>query len=209
MLEGGPWSFEQNMLVYTRVNGAEEANAVNLNEMDIWAQVYDLPSGFVSENIMRSIGTYIGRYVKTDPSSLDGMWKPYVRIRVKLDIEKPLKRRMKIKREGGDWVWINFKYECLGNFCFVCGILGHVERDCNLVYANPDKQMEKAYGTWLRALNRNAKNNTGARWLRNVDGGGGGVEVDGGRRNSGMGSGSMGMKARFSGGSGCHARKRG
>ena len=75
---------------------------------------------------------------------------------------------MKIKREGDNWSWINFKYEHLGTFCFVCGILGHSERDCNIVYRNTDKVIEKAYGVWLRAPSKNAaKMNTGAKWLRN------------------------------------------
>lgn len=68
---------------------------------------------------------------------------------------------------------MNFKYERLSTFCFVCGILGHSERDCAIVYANPDKLVEKPYGTWLRAPVKNSKNqNIGARWLRNgADGG--------------------------------------
>lgn len=42
-----------------------------------------------------------------------------------------------------------------------------------VVYANPDKLIEKAYGVWLRALLRNAtKQNIGARWLRNGGDGG-------------------------------------
>lgn len=37
-----------------------------------------------------------------------------------------------------------------------------------MVYANPDKQVDRAYGTWLRAPSRNAQNqNVGSRWLRN------------------------------------------
>lgn len=88
-----------------------------------------------------------------------------------MNVTKPLKRRMKIKREGGTWSWINFKYERLATFCFVCGLLGHSERDCSIVYANPGKEIDKAYGTWLRAPGRNTKVNIGARWLRNGGGG--------------------------------------
>lgn len=52
-------------------------------------------------------------------------------------------------------------------------MLGHSDRNCEVVYANPDKVIERAYGTWLRAPGKNAKDqNIGSRWLRNgVDGG--------------------------------------
>lgn len=195
VIEGGPWSFEQSMLVYEKLNGGEDAQSIVLNGMDIWVQVYDIPTGLISENILRSVGMYIGQYIKTDSNSFDGGWKQYARIRVTLDINKPLKRRMKLKREGGSWSWVNFKYERLGNFCFVCGMLGHVERECSVVYANPGKVIEKAYGVWLRAPNRNVKNNVGARWLRNVDGGWSGIGGGGGK--GAMASGSTDDSARF------------
>lgn len=126
VLDGGPWSFEQSMLVYHKMTETEDPHLVQLNAVDIWVQVYDIPTGFISENILKSIGMYIGKYIKSDPASLDGRWKPFVRIRVTLDIQQPLKRRMKIKREGGSWHWVNFKYERMGSFCFVCGIVFRV-----------------------------------------------------------------------------------
>lgn len=172
VLEGGPWSFEQNMLIYKQVKEMEDLQAVDLNEVKIWVQVRDVPKGFISENIMKSVGMYVGKYVKSDPANFDNTWKSYVRTGVTLDIRKPLKRHMKIKREGGEWSWPNFKYERLGTFCFVCGVLGHTDRDCNIVYENPDKEIEKAYGVWLRAQNRSNKVGLGARWLRNTDGSG-------------------------------------
>lgn len=112
------------------------------------------------------MGSSIGTYIKSDPCTFVGDWKPYVRIRVSSNINKPLKRRLKIKREGNEWSWLNFKYERLGTFCFVCGFMGYSERDCNVVYAHPEKVVEKAYGAWLCAPSRNARNNTGSRWLR-------------------------------------------
>lgn len=167
VIEGGPWSFEQAMLVYHQIREGEDPTAVPLKNVEMWVQIYDIPRGFLSENILKSVGSAIGEYIKSDPGTFEGGWKPYVRIRVFLNVEKPLKRRLKIKREGDSWCWLNFKYERLGMFCFVCGIIGHTERDCNVVYANPEKMIEKAYGVWLRAPNKGAKSNPGARWLMN------------------------------------------
>lgn len=197
VMEGGPWSFEQNMLVYHQMQDGEEAHQVVFNELDIWVQIYDIPKGFISESILKSIGASIGMYVKSDPSNFDSTWKTFVRIRVKIDLQKPLKRRMKIKREGGNWSWVNFKYERLGSFCFVCGIIGHTERECNIVYANPDKEVERAYGAWLRAPGRGGRYNAGARWLRNSEGGGGWSAYGGDTRQQSDGSGSSKEMAIF------------
>lgn len=172
VIDGGPWSFEQATLVLHQLANGEDPNTVKLQYVEMWVQVYDIPRGLLSENILRSVGASIGKFIRMDTNTLDGAWKPFARIRVMINVEKPLKRRLKIKREGDSWNWINFKYERLGTFCFVCGILGHSERDCNIIYENPDKVIDKAYGVWLRAPSKNtAKLNTGARWLRNTSDG--------------------------------------
>lgn len=173
VLDGGPWTFEQNLLVYHCLKDNEDPHLVSLNSMDIWVQVYDLPKEMVSDSILRSIGNYVGSFVKADPANISGGWRMYMRVRVTMDISKPLKRRMKIKREGGDWSWINFKYERLSMFCFVCGLIGHSERDCGIIYANPEKEVPRAYGVWLRAPTKNSQSqNLGAKWLRSATDGG-------------------------------------
>lgn len=173
VVEGGSWTFKQSLLVYRPLMENEDPHVQKLNEVDIWVQVYDVPKGCISESILKSIGNYVGVFIKSDPKNIDGVWKPFVCIRVTIDIDKPMRRRMKIKRDGGAWNWVNFKYERLSTFCFVCGMLGHSERECAIVYANPEKEFERASGAWLRAPNRNAANkNIGARWLRNGSDGG-------------------------------------
>lgn len=46
--------------------------------------------------------------------------------------------------------------------------MGHSDRDCGVVYANPDKEIDRAYGPWLRAPSKNNQSHSiGARWMRN------------------------------------------
>lgn len=192
VLEGGPWTFEQNLLVTHQLQEGDDPHTVLLNYMDIWVQLYDIPNGCFSEKIIQGIGNYVGKLIKTDPLNLNGMWKAYARVRVTMDVTKPLKRKMKLKREGGDWNWVNFKYERLSTFCFVCGIMGHSERDCGIVYAHPDKEISRAYGSWLRAPARGGKNlNIGSKWLRN------GVDGSGAWKTPEMSSPAAAMGARF------------
>ena len=46
-----------------------------------------------------------------------------------VDVLIPLVR-YKIKLRNGNLHRVNFKYERLGTFCFMCGMLSHTERFC-------------------------------------------------------------------------------
>jgi hypothetical protein len=58
-----------------------------------------------------------------------------MRIRDKVDVRQPLKKDAKVKKKEGGWSIVNFKYEKLGIFCFVCGIMGRAENKCEVCYA--------------------------------------------------------------------------
>ena len=64
------------------------------------------------------------------------IWRNYLRVQVSLDIWKPLNSKMRIKLAGSEWDWIEFKYEGLLNFCFVCGKIRHTERFCEKVFSD-------------------------------------------------------------------------
>lgn len=100
VIEGGPWSFEQATLLLHQLLPGKDPCTIKLQNTEMWVQVYDIPRGFLSENVLKSVGASIGQYVRADSNTFDGIWKPYVRIRVLINTDKPLKRRMKIKREG-------------------------------------------------------------------------------------------------------------
>ena len=50
-----------------------------------------------------------------------------MRIKVKIDVRLPLKMWKKISCKGGSGSIVSFKNERLPNFCFICGLLGHIE----------------------------------------------------------------------------------
>ncbi|KAK4394218.1 hypothetical protein Sango_1892600 [Sesamum angolense] len=81
------------------------------------------------------------------------VWGSSVRIRVAIDITKPLKRALKIHTVLGDELMISFTYERLLNFCYLCGCLGHLLRQCErqLQEDFKDQGDNPPYGSWLRA----------------------------------------------------------
>lgn len=72
-------------------------------------------------------------------------------------------------------------------------------RDCNVVYANLDKELERPYGTWLRTPNKNVKTGAGSRWLRNGEGRSNWEETVGKSKTPVDGEGMEQTTARFTG----------
>ena len=83
-----------------------------------------------------------------------------------MDVHKPLKRRMKIKKSGGEWLWVDFRYERLNLLCFICGCLGHTDRKCSKSYEYPKGNVLKPYDSWMRASHRKLPVHGGDRWFR-------------------------------------------
>ena len=134
VIEGSPWSFNRRALLIGRMNDNMNPRCVPLNTIDLWVEVHDVQPGFMSERIMQEVGNQVGRYISLCPSNYKGVWREYMRIRVTIDITKPLRRRMKVRKSGNEWSWITFKYGHVPTFCFICGIIGHADKFCSKLF---------------------------------------------------------------------------
>ena len=77
----------------------------------------------------------------------------FLRIRVILDLTKPLCRGRRITTAKGGDGWVSFRYERLPIMCYGCGMLTHNDRDCTSGSRARGTQSEgdKQFGSWLRA----------------------------------------------------------
>lgn len=128
VMRGGPWSFDNAMLVLAEIPKGEESVNVPLWHLNIWVQIFDLPSGLMSEVVGKQLGDFFGEFIEYDHKNNTSVWREYMRIKVRIDVRKPLKRKKKITKRNGTEVIVSCKYERLGDFCFNCGILTHTER---------------------------------------------------------------------------------
>ncbi|KAL0347999.1 UNVERIFIED_CONTAM: hypothetical protein Sangu_1027700 [Sesamum angustifolium] len=69
-----------------------------------------------------------------------------MRIRVSVEVSKPLKRVLKLRTTLADEQLLSFTYERLPNFCYLCGCLGHLSK-----FTDPGEAT--SFGPWMRATN--------------------------------------------------------
>jgi hypothetical protein len=94
-----------------------------------------------------------------------------MRIRVQIDVRKPLKIDYKVKDKEGEWCIVKFKYEKLGIFCFVCGIMGHAENKCEVLFAKEHGDGVHEWSSEIRADLRRQGGRITSKWLREETGG--------------------------------------
>ncbi|MBA0873305.1 hypothetical protein Goshw_000636 [Gossypium schwendimanii] len=63
-----------------------------------------------------------------EKSEISGEW---CRLKINLNVQKPLQRGIFVSMDNMNKWWIYFKYEKLPMFCFGCGRVGHGLSDCS------------------------------------------------------------------------------
>jgi 14-3-3 protein epsilon len=153
VFQGGPWLFDNHMLVLKKLNVGDDPITAELDEAEMWVQIFNLPFGYMSPSIGEFIGSHLGRFIKYDDYNSYGAWRLYMRIRVAVKVNEALKKSLTFEKEDGGIVHLHFKYEKLGVFCFECGLIGHSESFCPKRFDPDFVEGEKGWGNFIRAGN--------------------------------------------------------
>ena len=144
--QNGPWNFDNNLLLLCRWRRGLSAANIKFTHSPFWVQIWGLPFELMSEEVGRKLGNSIGRFIEMDRQARQSEQAKFMRIRVDLQLDKPLRRGGRVASVVGEKCWVSFRYERLPVFCFQCGKLGHDEKHCLDLL---DQQNPKQYGDWL------------------------------------------------------------
>lgn len=147
-----PWQLSNSLMVFKKAVGNEKIADLVLNEVPFWVQIHDLEIQLLTRYVGELLGSKIGRVLEVDCATNSLAWGRCLRVRVLLNVTKSLTRGTKIDFNGTTSVVI-FWYEKLCDFCFICGKLDHLDRDCPSLFANEVNVVrgKRQYEAWLRA----------------------------------------------------------
>lgn len=102
------------------------------------------------------IGDTIGRCVAVESVEIMKL-RPYLRVRVEVDVSTPLMEGFNWSNSTGQEKWVAIKYERLFDFFYGCGRLGHTSQSCNeeIAVSATNPNLPK-YGSWLVGVRQRA-----------------------------------------------------
>lgn len=146
------WTFEGQFLLLKPWSAELEKNKESFHTVHLWVQVWHLPTHWISLEMGR-------RFKSLFPDVLDvlipegGSKKGcHIKLLAEIDLNKPLLRGTKLRLQD-QVIWATFEYEKLATFCFYCGRVGHLERNCAVRTqdAKNGTLTRGQYGDWLKA----------------------------------------------------------
>ncbi|XP_023921589.1 uncharacterized protein LOC112033044 [Quercus suber] len=154
VLKGGPWSFDNQVLLLTRWKAGMTADNVWFDSVALWVQIWGTPFDLVSPKIAKTVGSRLGSVVEVEKKQkLEGQ-SYFMRVKVAIPLAKPVWRGAFLVGSDGMSHWVTFKYERLPLFCHFCGLLGHDLKHCAPYFAatKNDGEVICQYGDWLQAM---------------------------------------------------------
>jgi hypothetical protein len=162
--------FDKDLLVLEEFDASKTIDEYRFDTIPIWVRVFKILLGDMDQDTGELIGNQIGDFIEMD-GLVDGMAVgQFLRIKVRMSIKKPIMRGTMIEVEGGKrTIWCPFEYEYCPDFCFVCGRIGHVEKECSIKLKRGE---EPQYGRWLRWVPPRKQLSAENRWSWGSGGGG-------------------------------------
>lgn len=145
VVQKSPWSVMNNLMVLEEVQKGVTVEEMDFSLCPFWIQVHGLPISCMTKANASKIGKQFVELIEVERIDEKGgllLSRSSLRIKVMVDTSKPLLRGFFHKRAYtevgrlGENLWINFKYERLSDFYFLCDRVGHEKNSCKFPLAS-------------------------------------------------------------------------
>lgn len=147
----GPWDFKGMALIIAEYDGFKNPESIKLDKIETWCQIHKLPDMVLKrEKFLTNMAQRIREVQEVQVVLPSGFIGEFIRIRVKLDVNKKLTRFVSFTKSG-ETEFYQVKFEKLPVFCYMCGMLGHWHEECGSG-EHTEKDME--WGPFILAARR-------------------------------------------------------
>ncbi|KAF8414301.1 hypothetical protein HHK36_002303 [Tetracentron sinense] len=155
VLANSPWAFNGHLLALQKWKEDTSVSEFVFDSISIWTQIHDLPLDWITRRIGMQLGSDIGCVEDVDIPFGGILGGKFLRIRVRINLNRPLVQFVIAKRKNAEPRFLEVKYERLPIFCFKCGKIGHDNRQCStLTDSGGEKEATLLpFGVWLKAEN--------------------------------------------------------
>lgn len=153
ILTGGPWHYDNALILTVEPKGVGEISKIEFRKATFWVQFHNIPILCMNKATALFLGNMIGKVKDIDTGDDGDCLGNFMRVRVEIDVTKPLERCSNVELFEGEEVTVLLKYERLPDYCFDCGLLGHTDKECPSEDPNREFSFKtKAkYADWLKA----------------------------------------------------------
>ncbi|KAL0433775.1 UNVERIFIED_CONTAM: hypothetical protein Slati_2711800 [Sesamum latifolium] len=160
-LEGRPWTFDKNLLILEPLAVNKDPKNMHLDWCPFTIFVHNLPLHYHTSNMAEFIGNKVGKFVDHDLHEQGFAWTSTLKLRVAMNVYKPLKRALRLMLSPEEDTLITFTYARLPNFYYLCGVICYIAKFCPLRYNDDfvDPEDNLPFGPWIRANHQPRFNN--------------------------------------------------
>ncbi|KAI8570072.1 hypothetical protein RHMOL_Rhmol01G0004700 [Rhododendron molle] len=123
---GGPWVIQDHYLTVQKWQPDFKADKATAIKTAVWMRFPFLPYEYYDEESLFEIAKELGKPLKVDINTIEGIRASYARVSVELDLSQPLEVSVAIRNE--DYL---IEYEHIHLICFDCGRVGHRKESCS------------------------------------------------------------------------------
>ncbi|MBA0718301.1 hypothetical protein Golax_006056 [Gossypium laxum] len=93
VLKGLPWTFNNHLLILCKLKRSEDPLKIPLVYVPFWVQIHNVLVDLFSKSLAIVLDNLTGVFLKYDGSNLGKENRNYMRVRVQIDVRKPLRRK--------------------------------------------------------------------------------------------------------------------
>ncbi|MBA0786706.1 hypothetical protein Gotri_006818, partial [Gossypium trilobum] len=114
VMECQPWLFRKQLILFDRLSKPMMRDQIRLVSSPFGIKIGPCLPEFDKKDLLHAIGVTFGGVIRSE------ILGELCRLRVQLNVQRPLRRGIFVSIANGNKFWIPFKYEKLPTFCFGC-----------------------------------------------------------------------------------------